>query len=49
MIKSKLLLFALLLSSFLSTGNMACAQSDKELTGRWDITVDMEGKKHHLG
>lgn len=45
MIKSKLFLFALLLTSFLSIGNMASAQTQKELTGRWDLTVDIDGKK----
>ncbi|WP_339925814.1 DUF1080 domain-containing protein [uncultured Cyclobacterium sp.] len=45
MIKSKLLLCGLLVFSFLSTGNMACAQDEKKLTGRWDLTVDMDGKQ----
>ena len=45
MIKYKLILYVLLLTSFFSAGNMACAQTEKELTGRWDLTVDMDGKK----
>lgn len=45
MIKSKLFLLTLLLTSLFSTGNMACAQDVNELTGRWDLTVDMDGKK----
>ena len=45
MIKSKLILYGVLLTSFFSAGNMACAQTEKELTGRWDLTVDMDGKK----
>lgn len=45
MIQSKIAIGALLIFSFLNSTNMIFAQSEKQLMGRWDLTVDMDGKE----
>jgi hypothetical protein len=45
MIRSKILIRAVLIFSFLNSANMTFAQNEKELIGKWDLTVDMDGKE----
>jgi len=45
MTRSKILIGATLIFSFLNSANIAFAQDEKQLMGSWDLTVDMDGKE----